>query len=300
MRFLCWSLTVFLPFPCLLHADVGTSGWTIFTKAQTAKYAGIASVAPGYADISAVLFNPALPATMMVRELSIMSEQGFADDVCGGFIYGMLAGQGVVSGGFSYYDLGSTELNWIDNGQLITESVRAQRDMMGFVSYARRVSRSVCMGLSLKGASSEIAQRKSAIAVACDAGATFNAGERWSFSAAVRNVGSSTAFVSQKAPLPASMMCAANITGKLARWYYVASAGGNFIVNDDSLYPESGVELGTDNFVIDASYRFNNEEFPVNVGFGVVVGPIFFQYIFAPGMNVGSVHRLGITYRYGH
>ncbi len=298
MKSFAWLTTVVLCLPCNLLAGAGASGWTIFTKAQTVKYAGIASVAPGYADISAVLFNPALPATMMSRELSLMSEQGFADDICGGFIYGVPVRRGVVTGGITYYDLGDAELNWVENGRLVSETVKAQSDMMGFISYAGRVSGSVCMGMSLKGASSEIAQRESAMAFACDAGAAVSLNEHRSLSIAVRNIGSSTPFISKKSPLPSSMVFACNVSGQLTGWYYVAAAGGNYLINDDLLVPEAGLEVGTGAVLFDVACRLNSEEFPASAGFGLVVGSIFFQYICSPGMNVGTMHRLGITYRF--
>ena len=138
-------------FVVLACADVGTSGWDIFSKIHSAQFSGISSAAPSHADISGALYNPAILGTINERELTFSSEQGLADDVFGSLIYGEPLHNGMIAAGFAYYDAGVAELNWLDNnGVLNTQNVTAERDMMGFVSFQHQASKLLSWGVNLK------------------------------------------------------------------------------------------------------------------------------------------------------
>ena len=151
-------------FNCSAYAASGSSGWSIFNRIQSSQFRAISATSPGYSDLSGILYNPAMAGTLSSKQLLLISELGFAEDKPGAAFVGLPTGKGMISFGAGYYDAGSVELNWIENGEVMTENVALQRDMLGVLSYKRSLFHNLYAGVTVKAAKSEIAQRSSASA----------------------------------------------------------------------------------------------------------------------------------------
>ena len=106
-----------------VFAQSGYSGWPIFNKIQSSQFKAISATSPGYSDLSSVLYNPAVAGTHSSKEFLFISELGFAEDKLGAAFFRLPAGKGMISLGGGYYDAGTVELNWLENGAITTESV---------------------------------------------------------------------------------------------------------------------------------------------------------------------------------
>ena len=173
------------------QADFGTAGWGIFKRVQSVQFGGIAATAPSNGSVTGILYNPAALGRTQAREVAFMSEQGLADDRFGSIIYTHPAGNSVFGVAAAYYDAGTAELNWVDGTGVHTRDVSAQKDMLGVISFAHRPSDRLSLGVSLKAASSELAEQYAAYAYAADAGMMYLPTSNLAFSLAVQYVGTS-------------------------------------------------------------------------------------------------------------
>lgn len=279
-------------------ADVGESGWMIFRKAAGVNTRGVTSVVTNNNSLASMLYNPAILGSRTQQEAMFMSEAGFAGDAFGGLLFGYPLKKGMIAGGLMGYDAGIMDLNWIENGQLMTEKAAAQRDLFGTVSYGFPIRKDLLAGGTLKLASSQIAERKTAYAVATDMGLMYFPSEKLSLSAAVQNVGVSTKFIDRANPLPLSFYTGAGYSTKVKDYNLLAGVGVTYNAVDATLTPEIGAELRYDMISMSVSYAMNRKESALQLGLGVNYRNIEFGYSYVPGIYLDSIHRLNFSYRF--
>ena len=281
------------------YADVGTSGWQIFTMVHSAQFSGISSAAPAEGDITGSLYNPAMLGTLKDSELSFNSEQGLDSDALGSIIYGEPLHSSMITGGFAYYDAGTAELNWIDNnGALNTQNVAAERDTMGFISFQHMASKVLSWGISLKGASSILAERQEAHACAVDAGVLILLKPNLSLSFAAQNIGSSTKFIAVANQLPTAGYAGCGYIFRFGSAYMLSTIGVTYFINDVTTVPEAGLEFGLGALSFNAGYSGYQGEANTQIGFQLKLKSFVFGYAFLPSTNLNSVQRLSISYRF--
>ena len=278
--------------------DTGTSGWTIFRKIASAQPKSIAAIMPLQGDLSGVLYNPAALGGRRKSELFFVSESGLADDRLGAALYSFPAGDGTLAAGFAYYDAGMMELNWLEGGQLVSDSVSAQKDMLGVISYGRRFTGRLALGASMKIASSEIAQRSSALSGAIDAGLIYEAAKNVPVSVAVQNVGIATKFVDKENPLPTAVYFGGGYRQAARNSYVLSGVGVTYNITDATLVPDAGIELGYDFISVNLGYRLANSDAALHCGLGLKAGVIEFGYAFSPAAYLNSAHRFNVTYKF--
>ncbi|OGS17205.1 MAG: hypothetical protein A2219_03125 [Elusimicrobia bacterium RIFOXYA2_FULL_50_26] len=278
--------------------DVGKSGWTIFRKIQSAQPKSIAAIMPLQGDLSGVLYNPAVLGGRRKNELFFVSESGLSDDRLGAALYAFPVGAGTLSAGFAYYDAGMMELNWLEGGQLISDTVAAQKDMLGVISYGRRYAGRLALGASVKLASSEIAQRSSAISGAIDAGLIYEVAKNVPVSVAVQNVGIATKFIDKENPLPTGVYFGGGYRKASRNSYMLSGAGVTYNITDATVVPEAGIELGYDFISANLGYRLANSDAALHCGLGVKAGAIEFGYAFSPAAYLNSTHRFNLTCKF--
>lgn len=280
------------------QADFGTAGWGIFKRVQSAQFGGIASAAPVNGSVTGMLYNPAALGRTQSREVAFISEQGIDEDRFGSIIYTHPAGTSVFGVAAAYYDAGTAELNWVDGSGLHTEDVSAQKDMLGVVSFAHRPSSRLSLGISLKAASSELAEQYSAYAYAADAGMMYLPANNLALSLAVQNVGTSSAFIEKANPLPTGVYAGCGYQARTGAVTISPAAGVTYLVEDEQTVPEAGVEIGYGTIAINAGYRSYTGESTLHVGFELALQNLSFGYAFLPGNRLDTVHRLSMGYRF--
>jgi hypothetical protein len=184
-QFLIVVLLFLSVLPQYAYAAYGKSGWSIFRKLQSAQFKSISATTPGYANVSGMIYNPAIASTFEEKQLFLMSEKGFSDDMLHGMLFETPLKVWTIAGGLIYYDAGEVELNWVENGALQTTTVSLQKDILGMVSFSRWITENMHAGITLKAANSELAQRYSARAYAADVGWVYSPAKWFSMSLAV-------------------------------------------------------------------------------------------------------------------
>jgi hypothetical protein len=277
---------------------VGKSGWPIFRKAEAVNTRGITANTPAYSSMLGLFYNPALLGSKYQREVFLISESGFAGDRLGGLIYGEPTKKGMISGGIIGYDAGTIELNWMENGELMSQNASAQRDLMGILSYGYRYRPNLYLGASVKAATSNIAERASANAFAADLGALYLPSDKTYVSASVQNLGTSTKFINEENPLPTSGYLGGGYTAKIKDYKLLTGAGVTYNFVDQKAIPEVGVEMRYSFISMSLGYRFNMEESVMQMGLGINWNNIEFGYAYVPGIYLDSTHRVNVSYRF--
>ena len=294
--FIC--ILIFL-FYDLSYGFFGKSGWKIFRKAQSAKTYGVTAVCGVRGDLSGMFFNPAVLGTGVQREIFFLSELGSSDDRLIGLVYGEPLRKSMVAGGLIYYDCGTMELNWLEDGMLKTKKVSAQSDLFGLVSYGRELRENLYTGASVKFATSKIIEKVSALAFAFDLGVFYIPIEKLGVSGAIQNVGISTKFVDKANPLPTSTYISCGYLIELNKAYFVPGAGVIYNFMDEDYIPDINIELGYYFASLNFGYLFNVEESNLHLGIGVTWKNIDFGYALKPGFFLDNTHRVSMGYRFG-
>jgi hypothetical protein len=280
-------------------ADFGKSGWPIFRKIQSAQCKAVTAAAPSHASLSSVLYNPAVSGAADEQELLFISEAGMAEEKLGCALYSQPLQRGTLTAGLAYYDAGSVELNWMDAGTLHTRTACAQRDMLGMVAYAHRLSNKFFGGLSLKAATSEIAETRTATAIAADVGMYYRPTAALAFSIAAQNMGVSSKFIDKENPLPTAAYVGGACLLGTAKSYLMPAVGMTWLTQDEKAIAEAGVELGYEFLSLNAGYRFGMQEANMHCGLQVRLHSIVFGYAFVPGVYLDATHRMNISFKFG-
>ncbi len=283
-------------------AKKGKAGWLIFRKARSAKFKPI-TVTPVMAvrgDLAGLFYNPAVLSLNQYKEVFLLSELGLTNDVFGGAVYGHPMGKGCVAGGLIYYNAGRMELNWIEGGELKTQEVTAQKDLLGIISYGRRFRENISLGLTLKIATSRLFEKASATAFAGDIGVLyFPPWEKLTVSAAVQNLGTSSRFVDKANPLPFSGFVGAGYLIEKKGYYLAPGFDLTYLFDEQRIIPEIGFELGRDALSMNFGYRLNVEEASWHFGLTFLRPRYDIAYAFLPGIHLNSTHRISVGYRFG-
>ncbi|MCK5243119.1 fibronectin type III domain-containing protein, partial [bacterium] len=275
------------------------SGWPIFKKVQTASFKGTAALSPVYGNVSGVLYNPGLLGTVYQPTMLLTSELGLAEDKLGGVFYYMPWNKSVFACGLTYYNAGNIELNWLDNNSLQSETVTAQQDFMGQVSYAYRQHKSFWAGMSLKLARSELIERATAMALAVDIGLAVKPIEQWLLSFSLLNMGFATPYQEQEVPLPSSFYLGNGCLFQGSDWHLLSGVGLTYNWVDATILPELGIELKYNIALVNLGYRMNTEEANLHFGLGLLWRNFEINYSFIPGVFLDTTHRVSVAWRFG-
>lgn len=277
-----------------------STGWWIFRRPQSTKPKAITTVAAVRGNLPGVFYNPCILGTITEREIFFLTELGLAQDSFGGLIYGQPIGsEAGISTGFVYYDAGKMTLYWIENNNEQSREVSAQRDILGFVSYAHKIGKMAVIGANVKFANSKIAEEKDASAVACDLGLMLFTSESLSLSFAAQNLGVSTKFVSRAEELPASIWFGSAYNKKIsANSYLVVGFELPYIMKESKIIPSIAIEYGTGLIEFNVGYWFGSEEPVIHTGFGITISNFDFGYAFIPAKYLSHAHRLNLGCRF--
>lgn len=280
------------------HAKTGLSGWWIFRRPQSTTPKALVTVAAVRGDLSGVIYNPSLCATMNQREVFFFSEIGIGDDAFGGLLYGQpLGSNSGVAVGVVHYDSGRVLLSWSENGVLKSREVTAQRDTLGTISYGRELNR-FFVGATLKFATSTIAEKNSAQAYAMDLGSVFQPREDLWLSLVGQNIGFSTEFKRRREELPTSLSLGGSYLIRVKGRGLNLNTELPYIIIEKRLTPSVGLGFITDIVSVNLGYRFNVEEAILHIGAGISLKGIDLGYAFIPGRYLPNTHRLTVGYRF--
>ncbi|MDI6641758.1 MAG: tetratricopeptide repeat protein, partial [Elusimicrobiota bacterium] len=299
------SILYFLFFIPPLYATKASTSWIIFRKLQSPKPKPLTAVCAIRGDLSGVIYNPSVLATINQNELFTLGEMGFGEDNFAGVIYGHPFKLGsAVSIGIVSYDAGSTEILWLDrDGNEISEKFSVQKDLLTTLSYARSLSKALHSGITLKFASSKLADEKEAIAVATDLGVMYLPEGNLTLSAGLQNFGTATKFIDKAEKLPSSVWLGAgyiyNLPKALKGSYFVISADLPYILDDAKLTPTVGLEIGKSPLSAFFGYRLNIAESVFSFGLTLNMKSFDMSYGYTPATYLNPTHRISFGFRFG-
>jgi hypothetical protein len=280
-------------------------GWMIFRKLGSTRNETLTTCSPETTDISGFIYNPAAPGSTASDGLMLLSENGAFDDKYGALLFSKsLASKTRVALCAAYYDAGSEDLFWVDNGALQTQNVNVETDMLGILSVENDITSKLSLGLSLKFATSRLAELASAQAYAGDAGLTYKPWHNGLLSLGVQNIGDSTAFVNVKDPLPQAATMGVGQIIKRGAFYSIIGVSAKSYYDEPGapVAPEAGIEFGTGNISLNAGCRYNDAEntqlLAVQYGINVTYKHISFGYAYIPGTNIDAAQRISLTYMF--
>jgi hypothetical protein len=296
--FLTYALLAVTFLASSLHAEFGSTGWSIFKRLQSSQFNAISQVSPVNADLSGVMYNPSILGVINRKEILFVSELGLAEDKFGAVLIGIPWGEGMCSVGAMYYDAGLAEFNWVDNGTLQSREAYAERDTLAAFSYEHPLSRKVFAGVTVKGATSELAEYKSASAAAADVGILYLPKPYLSFALALQNAGRSTAFIDKPDKLPETVYGGSGLAFRMGGLKIVSCVGAEYNIAEEQITSEAGAEFGNDMISLNAGYKFWENESNVHIGFRVMLAHAVFGYAYLPGARLDPVQRLTISLRF--
>lgn len=266
-----------------------------FTSARAAGMGEAFSAVPG--DLLAWQYNPAMLGWLPSPQVAASVSRGFAADYMSALSAGYPTRLGVFAVSLNYYDTGAEELLASDGTVF---DVHLQRDMLGAVSYARKIG-GLAVGANAKYLNSELAEYRSGGSVALDAGAAFTfESPAVTLGAALRNVGRGIKFISSRDPLPKEFR---------AGFSYAHAFDGNskmlFSVDVPYLIPEgkttcnAGVEwLPHKGLSIRIGQHLKSDIISTSFGFGISSKVLSLDYAFGSTDAMDDLHNVGISYRW--
>ena len=277
------------------YSQAGSTGWWIMRRPQSTKPREVTAVASVRGDLSGVFYNPSILGTVTQKEVFLITETGLGNDNFGGLLYGMPLGKrGGFSAGIIYYDAGRTTLYWMESGVEQERTVTAQKDTMIIVSYGKELSR-FDLGASIKYATSEIAETKSAGAFAIDLGFLMYPTDKLSISVAGQNLGSGTKFIEQADELPTSLWLGGSYTFSKN---FNSGVDLAYILKEERMIPSIGLEYLVGSMSLNVGYRFNVEEGALHIGIGMTTKSVDFGFAYLPSTSLNPTYRLSLGWRF--
>lgn len=283
----------------LYAATPGSTGWIIFRKVQSPKPKSLTTVCAVRGDLSGVLYNSSVLATIDRKEIFTMAELGLTEDKTAGIIYAHPFRESAISIGVLNYDAGKITLYWIENGQEKERPVTAQSDILGIISYGRALTSKLKAGITAKFATSNIAETATANAYAVDLGVLYYFTNKLIISVAAQNFGITSKFVNKSEKLPASIWGGLGYTDNLTKeFYFTASVDVPYIIDESRITPSMGIEIGKPPISIFTGYRLNVEENVFSIGLNMTLSNFDLSYAYIPSKWLNSTHRLSLGIKF--
>ncbi len=276
-------------------APKSLTGWMLFRKVQSSRPKAISSTSYFQGNTSGVFYNPSLLAMVQGSEVDVFSAIGAVDEKMAGSIYCWPCKNSLsLSVGILTYDYGKVALNWIEDDQIKERIVSAQTDYLAMFAAAKPLTPKLNAGISLKLATSRIAETASATAVVFDGGITYLPYKKLTLSLVGQNFGLATRFIDEKDKLPRTIMAGLNYFSHFESFYLISGLEVPYLIDESRTIPSIGFELGRWPFGIFASYRFYTLEAKFSAGISITVKNYEFNYSYTPAELFDSMHRLSV------
>jgi hypothetical protein len=285
------------------------SGWTIFSRLGSTRNETLDTCSPQTGEVSSIngfIYNPASLGINAYNGVVFFSENGTFEDRYGSFLFSKsVSEKSRLAFCAAYYDAGSEDLYWMDNGTLQQRSVSVQRDMLGIASFENRVHNKLSLGVSLKYASSRLAEMQSANAYACDIGMSWQRWKNGVLTLGIQNIGNATAFISETDPLPQAVFLGIGQLMNMGSYYLIAGISAKGYANGNSqVVPEAGLELGKNHISINLGLRSDDttgtKEVQTQFGANVSFNRFSFGYSYINGSSLNPIQRFSIGYKLGN
>ena len=287
--------------PAFCHAQVGQTGLAFLKLGVGARAAGLGGAYTAVtSDATALYWNPARMTAMVGKDATFIHTQWF-QGVSHEFI------GGVYSNGTSAFGLGFAIMA-VDGIERRTNIPTAQPittfsayDVMLSGSYARQVTETVSVGITMKALTEKILF-DSASGVAFDLGVQYATRyEGLTVGGVIRNMGPKFSFIQEKFALPREIRIGAGYVPT-----YESLQRSLLLSADMSKYRDepTRLSLGAEytyqgRFSATTGYRTRHDAAGFSAGLGIRMTKYRLDYAFAPfGSGLGNTHRFALGYRF--
>ncbi len=286
-----------------LWAVGGNSSAGFLLKSPGGKSAGMAEAYSSFGSdvggIETLHYNPASPAFLDSRQMSLMGQRGVADDTYGSFLFGSPTPLGSLSTEIMYYSLGDIDL--IDRAG-VTRTVKAEQDIAIGLNYSDRLMLdNISSGLTIKYLRSTLADSKSSNAWAADIGLQGRFLEdRLAFGFAFQNLGSQLNYIDAGESLPSTIRFGTSYTLPAEPNGKVRFAFDVLQTRDENWKQYLGAEYAWNRLVaFRAGYKNGQDQGKLNFGVGFFWTRYELDYAFTDAGKLGSLHTVSVSARFG-
>lgn len=284
-----------------VYSQTGSSGFIILRRAQSSKPKSLAAVGSVRGDLSGILYNPALIATLDSNEMFIFGETGLTEGARqGGAIYAKGLKNSGISAGILNFDAGKEELfSYVPGRGIIKQSSSFQNDVLVIVNYGRSFKKFKA-GVSLKYVTSKIAGTKSNSAIVMDLGLMYEIKNipyirEISYSVAIQNLGKSNSFVSKEEKLPVNLMF--GISTHYKNFY--SGINFDYLLTENRILTQLGLEYSIYKFVsLAAAYQFGVQDGNILLGLYCSYMRFDLGYSYVFYRDLTPIHRFALGFRF--
>ncbi|MDD5686771.1 MAG: PorV/PorQ family protein [Elusimicrobia bacterium] len=274
----------------------GTSGGVVFSLPASVKASGMAEAYTACdGDLSSVHYNPAGIASMKNNQLSLFYRRGIAEDNFSSIAYGAVTKAGVLACSILYYSAGNIELIDLNEN---SETVNAQSDYLGTLSYARTINK-ISLGLNFKFLKSTLVQEFNSTALGFDTGLLYN-GEGFGVGLSLLNAGTKLKYQDKSFSLPLTVKAGVS-------YWLIEKPNYNMVAdfdiskqNDTKLKENVGCEFSfKDTYFLRTGYKIGYDEDTLSFGIGVAQNNISVDYALSLMGELGLTHNIGFCFKFG-
>ncbi|MCS7232225.1 MAG: hypothetical protein RMJ67_08830 [Elusimicrobiota bacterium] len=278
----------------------GKTGWLIFRKVHSPRPKPLTIVAAIRGDISGILYNPSVLATIQQKEVFTIADFGLAGDNLLGLIYGHPLSKSGITAGLLNYNIGKEKIYWIETGNEKSDEVTLQNDYLGFISYGRYLSDNIALGLTTKFAKTQLVEAVDSFAYCIDIGGSYFY-NKLVFSLALQNLGKSEKFLDKEEKLPTSVYLAFGYGDELlslGRVGYMVGIDMSYIVEEGRFTSGLAVEVIRSPVSLFLGYRLGVDEGFFNVGIALSIKNFEIGYAFIPSLFLNPSHRIFLGFKF--
>ncbi|MCX7716487.1 MAG: hypothetical protein N2Z73_03630 [Endomicrobia bacterium] len=280
-----------------LESSAGKTGWLIFRKIQSPKPKPLTTVAAIRGDISGVLYNPSILATIQQKEIFTIGEIGIIGDNLLGLIYGHPFGKSGIASGILNYNLGKEKIYWIEAGEEKSDEITLQNDYLGFISYGRYLSDNISLGVTAKFATTKLVEAINSSAYCIDIGGSYFY-KNFGISLVIQNIGKSEKFIEKEEKLPSSIYITLGYSGRINVYNYIFGFDIPYIIDERRVIPGVGIEIGREPLSIFFGYRINVSESVFNIGLTLTLKNFDIGYTYIPNIWLNPSHRVSLGFKF--
>lgn len=276
-----------------------TSGANFLLEDSNTKSFSMGSAFTAYSDNQNSLnINPAGLGFMVTPCISADYKKNLVDGFNSSIFFAIpMKNSGVFGCGFTLFDLGSIEINYLDG---TSETVKAMQSWTANIGYSVGLCDDFSLGLNLKYIKSTLADRYTGTAFAADFGLLYRTvNSAFSYGLAFQNVGTKLTYVSEGDVLPFTIRTGFAVKVRDAStdsWLITADA----VYYDSKLRYNAGVECNLFKMVaIRAGYKLGYAPDTLSFGAGFNISQINIDYAYSMLGGMDNVQMFTVSYAFG-
>ncbi|MEN3014283.1 MAG: hypothetical protein ABDH23_06720 [Endomicrobiia bacterium] len=283
-----------------IKVNIYSYSWNILMKSNTSKPTVASSTKKD--SIEPIVFNPSLLSLLSKRTFSFLVEYGKLEDLFLSLNYAQpiyRIKNSVVGCGLLYYDGGTTEVSFIENGVEKIKKISILKESLFHLNFSYYTTNKVFLfGTNLKAASSIIAEKKAAYSFSSDFSFSFLPNKKSILSLNFKNIGFSTKYDENDVELPFYINFISNYEFCYIDFYLRPGICLDYVISQKKLLPSFSLDFEKKPINLFFGYTFIVDDINLILGFMIDFKNYSISYSWAPSKYFNSSHKLFISYRF--